>query len=565
VRHGGPGIKPLLDDITEVMSANGLGVHTKNLYNDYVYFWRWSTWQATQLPQGPGVVAFITAASYLDGKSMAGLRAHLRDAFDELWIIDLGGEGRGAQVEENVFEIRTPVAIAIGIRTSGGTECAVRYRRIPGGRAEKFAWLKKSGLADAGWAEISGAGIDPFTPTGETDYFTWPEVTDLFPWIHSGSQFKRTWPIGPTKSVLERRWAELVGARRHDRAEAFKESRDRLVTSHVSPLGGGPKAKPIERLTSGDPVPNLSRYGYRSFDRQWCMADSRVGDYLRETLWTSLSSRQVFLTTLTSTKLGKGPVVTVTPYVPDLDHFRGSYGAKNVIPLWRDAQARTANLTEGLLGRLRATWNPQIEPDDVLAYIYGLAGTAAYADRFSDELTVIAGPFRVPITEDPKLARRVIELGRELLWLHTWGERFEPAGNSSFPIARARERTPVRGYPEKFSYDESTSVLVVGTGSFDRVAPDVWNFEVSGLRVVASWLGYRMAERKGKKSSPLDDIRPERWTFTPELLQLLAILERTVELTPKAAALLDEVVASKLIGASTLPTPKDLERKAPSE
>ncbi|MCY3785198.1 MAG: hypothetical protein OXG47_00520, partial [bacterium] len=139
VRYGAPGVAPrglgrspgvsttrarrrgapppsLLDDVTEPMRAAGLGIHIKNLYNDYVYFWRWAVWQATELPPGPGAVASITASSYLDGISMGGLRALLRDAFDELWIVDLGGEGRGALVEENVFDIRTPVAVAIGVR-----------------------------------------------------------------------------------------------------------------------------------------------------------------------------------------------------------------------------------------------------------------------------------------------------------------------------------------------------------------------------------------------------------------------------------------------------------------
>ena len=109
---------PLLDAVTEPMKAAGRGGHLKNVYNDYVYFWCWAVWQATALPPGPGAVAFITASSYLDGVSMGGVRHLLRHAFDELWIVDLGGEGRGALKEENIFDIQTPVAIAVGIRTS---------------------------------------------------------------------------------------------------------------------------------------------------------------------------------------------------------------------------------------------------------------------------------------------------------------------------------------------------------------------------------------------------------------------------------------------------------------
>ena len=86
---------------------------------------------------------------------------------------------------------------------------------------------------------------------------------------------------------------------------------------------------------------------------------------------------------------------------------------------------------------------------------------------------------------------------------------------------------------------------------------------MSGLKVLQSWLGYRMTKRKGKKSSPLDDIRPTKWTFTDELLLLLHTLEYTVQVTPTAAALLEEVVAGPTFLASELPTPTDAERKAP--
>ena len=81
--------------------------------------------------------------------------------------------------------------------------------------------------------------------------------------------------------------------------------------------------------------------------------------------------------------------------------------------------------------------------------------------------------------------------------------------------------------------------------------------------LLRSWLGYRMADRKGKKSSPLDDIRPEKWTFTHELLQLIGILQHTIDLTPRAAELLDAVIAGPLVDPATLPTPTDAERKPP--
>ena len=178
-----------------------------------------------------------------------------------------------------------------------------------------------------------------------------------------------------------------------------------------------------------------------------------------------------------------------------------------------------------------------------------LGGTAGFSDRFNEELAEAAGPIHIPITADPDLFQQAVALGRDLLWRHTWSERFAPADQSRLPAGQAKEVRPVEGMPNDFAYDPESQTLTVGTGAFAPVSQEAWNFEVSGLRVLRSWLGYRMKTRKGKKSSPLDDIRPTRWTQTSELLLLLSIIEHTIEATPKAAALLDQIVQGPLIPA----------------
>lgn len=558
VRYGTAGVAPLLGDVTGPMRAAGLGQHIKNLYNDYIYFWRYATWRATERPDGPGIVAFITASSYLEGKSMGGLRSHLRDTFDELHIIDLGGEGRGARIEENVFDIRTPVAIAVGVRTTGGPGCAADYVRVVGDRDEKFDWLDANGL-DADAIRVPGTGLDPLTPRSEAEYYSWPEITQLFPWIHSGSQFKRTWPIAPTKSVLQRRWERLLDLTGAKQADAFKVTRDRTLTSTPQPLVGSSQPA-VARTKHGTAPEAIRSYGYRSFDRQQCIADARVADFARPSLWRTESNKQVFFTTLTSTKLGSGPVITATPYVPDLDHFRGSYGAKNVMPLWRDANASQANIPAGLLEVLTEQLGGTVTVEDLAAYVYALGGTAAFAERFADELGEQAGPFRVPITKNRRLFEEAVGFGRDLLWWHTWGERF---GEPAELVGTAVEIKPPTGMPETFSYDEQAQEVRVGTGRLGPVPPEVWGFDVSGLKPLQSWLAYRMAHAKGKTSSPLDDIRPTRWTFTDELLRVLAILEHTVALTPDSASLLDRVIDGPVFLASELPEPTAAERKPP--
>lgn len=163
-----------------------------------------------------------------------------------------------------------------------------------------------------------------------------------------------------------------------------------------------------------------------------------------------------------------------------------------------------------------------------------------------------------------------MHLGRRLLWLHTFAERFrgEDRGDR-VPQGAARcilgiPTDPDR-YPDAFDYDPNSRTLRVGEGRFAPVSPEAWGFEVSGLRVVASWLGYRMRTRKGRKSSPLDEIRPERWTpaQTEELLELLWVLEHTLAMEPALEDVLDEVVRGPYFRAEELPKPSEEERRAP--
>jgi hypothetical protein len=89
-------------------------------------------------------------------------------------------------------------------------------------------------------------------------------------------------------------------------------------------------------------------------------------------------------------------------------------------------------------------------------------------------------------------------------------------------------------------------------------------FEVSGFKVLKSWLGYRMLEGKGRQSSDLDRIRPEFWNKTPELLQVIAMIEQTLSRTPAAAQILESITRGPLFAASELPTPQAHELLAPS-
>jgi len=580
VRHGdtdkeGESSRPILRDFIEPAQRSGGGKHIKNLYNDYVYFWRWALWKMFENPDacGPGVLSFITASSYLRGPGFTGMRRKMREAFDELWIIDLEGDQLGARKTENVFAIQTPVAIAIGIRTAKNRPnkpAIVRYTRLTGTQAEKFAALEKIGsFKDLPWEICFQDWEEPFLPENKGSFFKWPLLTDIHPWQHSGVQFKRTWPIAANSAVLAARWSSLLNAQSGERRTLFRETPSRSIASSYEDFINTKRLAAILSLKPNAEPIEPTRYAFRSLDRQWVLPDGRLCDRPRAPLWHSLENDQVFITSLLTGILGYGPAAVACANVPDLHHFRGSFGGKDIIPLYRDAAAQEPNVTHGVIEVLAGALGATEMPEDLFAYCYAVLSAPGYVATFSEELT-IPGP-RIPITKEPKRFRKAVELGRKLIWLHTYGERMRPDGASAgVPQGAARCRKAIPGtaaaYPEEFSYEETPQLLRVGLGEFAPVSKAVFTFSVSGLEVVNSWLRYRMKGGAGRTSSPLDEIRPEVWTaqMTQELLELLWVLEATVALQPELDKLLAEICAGPVFTAAELPQPTDPERRPPA-
>lgn len=563
VRQGDEGTddRPILRDFLKPARNAGHGVHLKNLYNLYVYFWRWALWKVFEQPEsaGPGVVSFISAASYLEGNAFAGMREHLRRVCDEIWILDLGGDGRGPRKSENVFNIQTPVAIAVAYRKGEpkAEPARVHYARIAGSRGEKLAAL--DAITDFGtvaWRECPEEWQAPFRPAGVGPYFDWPLLTDLMPWQHSGVQLKRTWPICADAATLGRRWRELLRA--GDRAIAFREEEHRKIDrAYGVSLLGHSDPTPLAGLPPDAPPPPVQRYAYRFLDRQYVIADGRVISCPRPALWRCQSNRQVYLMSRLTQLLGYGPALIASKLLPDLHHLGG--GGKDVMPLYRDGAATEANLRPGLLELLTERYGRAVTPEDLAAYLYGILGQPAFTRRYYNELKT--RQVRAPLTADAGLFARGREIGASLLWLHTYGESYLPEGwrRGQVPNGAARCTVGVPqdadGYPASFRYDAAAGTLYVGAGQFEPVTPEVYEYSVSGLKVVQSWLKYRMRDGAGKKSSPLDELRPTVWSasFTEELLELLWVLEATVATYPEQEDLLDAVVNGPLLDLSGLP------------
>lgn len=132
------------------------------LYDPYVRFFRW----ASDRIHDAGVIAFITNRSYIDARNFDGFRRTVVDEFDEMYIVDLGGDWKkeGHAGGGNVFGIGTGVAIGFWIRRPGSQKKSgkIYYTTAPQGAGEeKLAWLASLNDDGSSFADIKFEEIRP--------------------------------------------------------------------------------------------------------------------------------------------------------------------------------------------------------------------------------------------------------------------------------------------------------------------------------------------------------------------------------------------------------------------
>ena len=548
----------------------GNGKHERHLSNLYAYFWRWATWkvfESTDQPDivdgGNGIVCFITATGYLAGPGFKGMREYLRRECSHGWIINITPEGKQPPAANAVFAIETPVAIGIFLRGEGtdrSTPADIKYIALHGKRQVKFAELAALKLDATEWQSARTAWAAPFTPAAATAWDEHPATEDLMPWRQNGIMAGRGWVYAPSQDVLEARLRDLINEDDPvKKAAKFPDARDANLQKTKRPLAGTDTEQDtstpfdsIAMFTQGKFV----RCGFRVLDRQWLIADSRLLSQPSPKLWAARISGQVFAIELHSEYPRSGPGVVYSSLIPDVHHFRGSGGGRTLPKLHADG---SPNVATGLTAALSARLGLSVTAEDVFDYVAGVTGHPGYVEMFDDELHTPG--VRVPITSDAALWREAVEMGRHVQWLQTYGEAgahpdgFTDVRDSNIDITHPSYVKAVGpAMPTSYAYDAESQALNVGSGQWKDVAPEAAAYTVGGSNVLNSWLDYRLATPRKRRTSPLDEINSPQWdsAWSNELTNLLSILTQLVDLTDDASDLLGRIVAGPLLTRTDL-------------
>ena len=496
------------------------------------------------------------------------------------------GQDRRADKHQGV---QHPVCIVLASRsrTPGQGAARVRYRALAKGRREaKFAELATVSLGGKGWSDCPADPRATFLPELREGWGAFAALDAIIGDCGSGVMPGRTWIIAPDGVSLKRRWQRLIDEPNAEKRELLfhpHEGGDRSVkkgdakglTGHHEMLSSVEfgllqknSDKPEFAKLAAEALRGVApaHYGFRSFDRQWIIPDKRLINRPNPGLWDSHSDQQVYLSALMAHSPSSGPAISATAFVPDLHQYKGSFGGR-AFPLWKDATATEANISPAVVAAFTKAFGTSVDPVDVFAYVAALLAHPAYTARFAADL--VRPGLRVPLTASADFFAQAAKLGRKVIRLHTFGERFATEDPPLPPrVAKDGPVIPKDGaipstpehFPDSINYDAANRRLLIGTGFIDNVPPAVWAYQVSGKQVLRQWFSYRKKNRARpqigdrRPPSPLGDIQPEHWLpeYTSELINVLNVLAQLVELEPQQSDLLKQVCEGPLIPASKL-------------
>ncbi len=477
------------DDLKEPVRNAGEGGQLNTFPELSVAFWRWAIWKLFEAENAPrrGVVAFITNRKFLTGWPYAGLRQMLRRRFDRIEIIDLRGDVRrgeraGVDADQGVFNIMVGTAITLAIADGSkpnGEAADVYYQDTwtEGlfSRRAKLDWL--ASRADVGTQSnaviVARSVLEDMRPTP----FLNGELINLrecFAYCRSGLQTKRDeFVYDASIDRLSNRIGAFLSARDDDDArEAFHDTRDRKWT--------GARAIPFD-------VRHIAYIAYRPLDRRYLYNQRAYGDFLRPELQEVWGNQDVCIYAMPS-GTGAGPAVWCHGLLPDYHSFRGSYGGY-AFPLFdRRPNVDAPNVSSSILESLSAAYGEPVAAPDIFDAILCLLSARSYTLRFAEDLEDVFP--HVPFPHRPEVFRQAVAIGSEIRAVETFAR--EPSEPYRQPDL-ARVVTEPRSTVAAVDYaDGAITLCDDGTGRITGLPERVWNFSVSGYRLLPRWLEGRI-------------------------------------------------------------------------
>lgn len=428
--------KLLKEDIDGIQSYykvddKPLGEKKVWLQDDYVKFLRFAQWKIHK--SGFGIVGMITNHSYLDNPTFRGMRQSLMKTFDEIYLLDLHGNSLKKETtpeggkDENVFDIRQGVAIALFIKNKKVKKSKVFHLNQYGLRGEKNKWLDNNKFTSKNYIGIKPASPWYFFIPRETSqiqrFLKWKKINEIFPVNVTGIVTARdSLAIDFDENLLKNKIMMFRNTKLPD--EVIKD------TFQIKDNYQWKLAEQREKFVT---VENWQEYFnkilYRPFDVRHIYYQDNIVFRTRYEIMHNMLEFNIGLLTCRQIASGKWKHALVSRNIVDDSLISNKTKERTYIyPLYiypekeksnpnrnstimmifdeQETYGRKPNIAPVIFEKLELAYGRRPKPEDILHYIYGVFYSNIYRETYAEFLKIDFP--RVPFTADYELSLIII-------------------------------------------------------------------------------------------------------------------------------------------------------------
>ncbi|WP_456342594.1 type ISP restriction/modification enzyme [Thermovibrio sp.] len=485
------------------------------LQDDYVKFIRFAQWKVCS--GGKGIVGYITNHSYLDNPTFAGMRESLLRSFDKIYILNLHGNKRKKEPDENVFDIMQGVAVGIFVKDGskrGEFAELFYYSTLEDEgllkREEKLDFLRENSLSTLKWRRVKPKPPYYFFVPAESrkGWESFIPVSRIFKEFVSGIVTARDGlVVGFTPEEVEEKIRLFLDPQVPD-----KEIRELFKVNDNYAWKLSEARETLRRELKGKDLKSFIKpILYRPFDKRFIFYHPTVVFRDRYDVMKHMISTENLALILGKQWHVIGSqtydITFISDNINDYNIFRRGGGVLFPLYLYSDDGSRAPNYTSEVSKVLKELYGEEtslVSPEELFYYTYALLYSPDYREKFK-ELLKYEFP-RIPFPEKVEELKELAEKGKRLAELHLLkgvslkGVKFV---GDNFKVERVNFKNG-RLYINENSY-------------FEPVSGEVFSYRIGGYQVLRKWL----KDRKGRELS-LDEIETLR--------KIVRSLEETVKL-----------------------------------
>ena len=533
--------------IRETYIASSTAQKTKQ-YDMYKRFIRW----ASDRLADDGIIGFVTNRAYIEKRQDDGFRSISLQEFDDVYIVDLGGDIRGTSGAGNVFGIMTGVAVGFFVRrTANQEEHQIHYCALDN---ETSGIGKLNDLANLSMETLR---FESITPDSKHNWLnlSHPQFERLLPLTDKNTKFAKH--VGEERAFFGL-YSQGVSTNRDQwvydfdipnlRAKAlfFSDTYNGLLETRDDSYPGTIKWSSTlqSRFQQGRPIvyndSERTQALYRPFVVKHYLAESQMNDRLTKNHYELFGpDLRLFnkIICFQGTSARRPFAALATDKVPDNHLF---FDGTQCLPLYRYTEdgERVSNITrwgiEHINGHYQQEWGDDfqtragedgITAEETFTYTYAVLHDPAYRHEYAVDL--LREFPRLPLYQE---FHQWVEMGQKLLDLHIGFEQAEP-----YPL----ERVDLEGEPKRviLRADKAAGAILLDDKTTLRgIPPEAWEYQL-GSRSALEWVLDQYKERKPR--DPTIREKFNNYRFSDHKEKVIDLLQRVCTVSVATMEIVD--------------------------